>query len=140
MCKEPDIYDVHTEVGWGNFETWHVIADSIVLKTIDLLLIFSDGVGGRGDHKIDHFCEPFKCMTANAKRIRQSLAVLGLLGICCYLSSKKLNWFSFWFIPQITKSIRPPFGTLKIQSFLKIYTDSMGSWSESVESAGIFRS
>ena len=31
-CKEPYIYDVRAEAGWGSFETWHVIADSIVLK------------------------------------------------------------------------------------------------------------
>ena len=34
----------------------HVLADSIVSKTIDLLFIFADGGGGRGDTKLVTFC------------------------------------------------------------------------------------
>ena len=69
-------------------------------------------------HKIIIFCGRCKCMTPNATRIRQSLSVLVSLDICCYLSSKKLNWYSFWLISQITKSIKSAFCPLIIQSFL----------------------
>ena len=39
------------KVEWWSFEFYHVFADSIILKTIHLLLIFADELG----HKIDHF-------------------------------------------------------------------------------------
>ena len=77
------------------------------------------GWGGWGVIKLTIFCGCCKCMTPNATRIRQSLAVVVSLDTCCYLSSKKLNCFSFWLISQITKSIRSAFCTLLIQSFLK---------------------
>ena len=65
------------------------------------------------------FCGRSKCMTSNATRITQSLVVLASLDTCSYHSSKKLNWFSFWLITQITKSIRSAFCTLIKQSFFK---------------------
>ena len=82
---------------------------------------------GSQNIKLIIFYQRHKCMTPKATRSRQFVTVLLVsLDPCCYLSCKKVNWFSFGLILNITKSVSTLrfgrsafFCMLIIQSFLK---------------------